>query len=167
MEVRPREKTDIDNQIKPDSLLENIDRDKARENGEKQSKAKLCMKEVFSVINFSAFKKPYFLIYTITCFLTSFGEQTAWTYIPDYAKGLGINHQRAALLISIAGISEMLGRVVLCCTDKRERFYAGGTVLMIGGIVSAAISLFSDYTLLLIFSIICGLLKGMSLNLYF
>ena len=61
---------------------------------------------------FSLFKNSYFVMYLIATILWVGTYYTPFTFLPDRAKLMGIGSRDSSLLISVIGISSIVGRVM-------------------------------------------------------
>lgn len=65
------------------------------------------------MLDFSLFKDPVFLFFTLSNFLTSVGFNIPYLYIVSRAKSLDISGDKASLLLAIIGVANTFGRVAL------------------------------------------------------
>lgn len=65
------------------------------------------------MLDFSLFKDVIFLLFTISNFLTSVGFNIPYVYIVSRAKYLGISGEQAGMLLSVIGIANTVGRIIL------------------------------------------------------
>lgn len=65
------------------------------------------------MLDFSLFRDVIFVLYTSSNFLTSIGFNIPYVYIVSRAKFLGISGDEAGLLLSIIGIANTIGRIIL------------------------------------------------------
>lgn len=65
------------------------------------------------MLDFSLFKDIIFIIFTLSNFLTSIGFNIPYVYIVSKAKEAGLTDQQGSMLLSIIGIGNTLGRIVL------------------------------------------------------
>ncbi|CAL1545346.1 unnamed protein product [Lymnaea stagnalis] len=65
------------------------------------------------LFNWSLFKNPVFLIYAISCGLANFGYPNVFFMLPAFAESNGQDRSNSALLVSIIGITDLMGRLFL------------------------------------------------------
>ena len=65
------------------------------------------------MLDFSLFKDPVFILFTLSNFLTSIGFNIPYVYIVSRAKSLGMSDGDASLLLAIIGIANTVGRIIL------------------------------------------------------
>lgn len=65
------------------------------------------------MLDFSLFKDPIFIIFTLSNFFTSIGFNIPYVYIVSKAKALDISASHASMLLSVIGIANTVGRIVL------------------------------------------------------
>ena len=102
--------------------------DKETKQIEPESDAKISLKETLkTMIDFSLFVDPVFMYFALSNFLTSLGFNAPYIYIVDQAtKSFGIDPEKADILLSSIGISNMVGRIVigyLAGLKKMNRVY--------------------------------------------
>lgn len=64
-------------------------------------------------MNFSLFKDPIFVVFTLSNFCTSLGFNAPFVYLPLQAKALNLTSKQASHLLSTIGIANTAGRIVL------------------------------------------------------
>ena len=85
----------------------------------------------------SLLKDPVFLAFAASNFLTSIGFNAPYVYTVDRAVAEGMEESRAALLLSVIGIANTLGRIVLGYLSDRvwiNRLYLYNLSLAVCGI---------------------------------
>lgn len=65
------------------------------------------------MLDFSLLKDVIFVVFTISNFLTSIGFYIPYVYIVSKAKSVGLSDDEGSYLLSIIGIGNTLGRIVL------------------------------------------------------
>lgn len=65
------------------------------------------------MLNFSLFKDWVFVIFTVSNFLTSIGFNVPYVYIVPKAKSMDLTSDEASLLLSVIGIANTIGRIIL------------------------------------------------------
>jgi len=116
-----------------------------------------------AMVDFSLFKDPIFLMYAVSNFLTSIGFNVPYVYTVDRARGWGIEESDAAFLLSVVGIANTIGRLVLgWLSDKGSvnRLYLYNSCLVLCGISMGFSSFMKDYTSQAIYCAIFGITSG-------
>lgn len=76
-----------------------------------------CSKETHDTLtemmDFGLMRDPVFLIFTLSNFLTSIGFNIPYVYIAAQAEVLKMNKEQASYLLSIIGIANTVGRIIL------------------------------------------------------
>lgn len=65
------------------------------------------------MLDFSLFKDVIFIIFILSNFLTSIGFNVPYVYIVPKAKSLDISSEKASMLLSVIGIANTIGRIIL------------------------------------------------------
>lgn len=65
------------------------------------------------MMNFGLFKDPIFILFTLSNFCTSLGFNVPYVYLASLAEKLQLPTEQASYLLSIIGIANTLGRIVL------------------------------------------------------
>ncbi|KAF7284159.1 hypothetical protein GWI33_022410 [Rhynchophorus ferrugineus] len=65
------------------------------------------------MLDFSLFKDPVFIIFSLSNLLTSIGFNIPYVYLVPKAKDMGITKEMAGMLISIIGGANTIGRIIL------------------------------------------------------
>ncbi|XP_060518855.1 monocarboxylate transporter 12 [Cylas formicarius] len=65
------------------------------------------------MLDFSLFKDPIFIIFSVSNLLTSIGFNIPYVYLVPKGMELGMSVEKAGILISIIGIANTVGRIVL------------------------------------------------------
>lgn len=84
----------------------------------------------------SLFTDPLFVLFVISNFLTSIGFNVPYVYLSTYAQNLNMTEDDGAYLISIIGVANTVGRIVLgYLSDKPwvNRLIVYNTSLTIAG----------------------------------
>ena len=126
-----------------------------------------CEKESYDayieMMDFSLFKDPVFLLFTLSNFCTSIGFNVPYVYIKDKALDLGIPSKDASFLLAVIGIVNTVGRIVLgYISDKPwlDRLWLYNIALTICGIATALSAFCLDYVSLAIYCAVFGLTIG-------
>lgn len=76
-----------------------------------------CSKEtrdtLSEMMDFGLLRDPVFIIFTMSNFLTSIGFNIPYVYIAAQAEVLQMNKEQASYLLSIIGIANTVGRIIL------------------------------------------------------
>ena len=138
---------------------------------ETEKQAKLCCVNISQknagvfnqMVDFSLFKDPVFLMYVVSNFLTSIGFNVPYVYTVDRARGWDIEEGDAAFLLSIIGIANTIGRLVLgwlSDNGKINRLYLYNTCLVLCGISMALSTLMTTYTSQAVYCATFGVTSG-------
>lgn len=65
------------------------------------------------MMNFGLFKDPIFVLFTLSNFATSLGFNVPYVYLADQAKMLDLTTKEGSYLLSIIGIANTFGRIIL------------------------------------------------------
>ncbi|XP_046580867.1 LOW QUALITY PROTEIN: monocarboxylate transporter 12-like [Haliotis rubra] len=123
----------------------------------------LCTRAVrglLSVFDISLLKSPTFLLYGISCFLCMMGFFVPFTYIPPLALDMDISLKDAAFLISIIGITNTVGRVVVGFVSDQswaDCLLINNIALIIAGVATILVPFYGSYGLLSAYVAIFGL----------
>jgi len=115
------------------------------------------------MVDFSLFKDPIFLMYAVSNFLTSIGFNVPYVYTVDRARGWGIDEKDAAFLLSIIGIANTIGRLVLGWLSDRNiinRLYLYNCCLVLCGISMGLSSFMVTYYWQVVYCAIFGVTSG-------
>uniref|UniRef100_A0A8C6UC24 Solute carrier family 16 member 3 n=1 Tax=Neogobius melanostomus TaxID=47308 RepID=A0A8C6UC24_9GOBI len=128
------------------------------ENAPKKPKAKL--------LDFTVFKDRGFLIYTVAASVMVLGLFVPPVFVVSYAKELGYEDTKSALLLTILGFVDMFARptcgIIAGLKWVRPRcVYLFSFAMLFNGITDLVGSQASDYPTLVVFCIFFGLSYGM------
>ncbi|XP_026729145.1 monocarboxylate transporter 10-like [Trichoplusia ni] len=103
---------------------------------------------VVDVLDFSHFANPAFLVFAISNFLLYMWYDVPYVYIADNGMSMGFNESQASMLISIIGILNMFGEILLGWVGdfawvNASMVYAGCMVLC--GLVTLVMPLLHSY----------------------
>ena len=115
------------------------------------------------MLDFSLFKDPIFLMYAVSNFLTSIGFNVPYVYTVDRARGWGIDEKDAAFLLSIVGIANTGGRLVLGWLSDRSfinRLYLYNSCLVLCGVSMAISPFMNTYASQAVYAAIFGVTSG-------
>lgn len=65
------------------------------------------------MMNFGLFKDPIFVLFVLSNFCTSLGFNVPYVYMADQSEVIGLESKQASYLLSIIGIANTFGRIVL------------------------------------------------------
>jgi len=115
------------------------------------------------MLDLSLFKDPVFMMYATSNFLTSIGFNVPYVFTVDRALEWGIDGKQAAFLLSVIGIANTIGRIILgWLSDRGEinRLYLYNSCLVVCG-VSMGLSVFcSTYISQAVYCAIFGVTSG-------
>lgn len=109
-----------------------------------------------SILDLSYFRDIHFLFFALSNFLLYTWYDVPYVYLTDNATEMGFSPSQSSMLISIIGIVNMVGEIVLGWMGDRKGVNANFTyAICMGfcGLVTALVPLFTDYTSL---SILAG-----------
>jgi predicted MFS family arabinose efflux permease len=115
------------------------------------------------IMDWSVFREGLFIVFATSTFLTSVGYLVPYLFLPDRAIKMGYNAKEGALLITILGVTNTVGRVAFgYISDKPcvNRLALYGTVLTIVGVLTTLSIWCADYWSLASYSAIFGFLMG-------
>lgn len=116
-----------------------------------------------TLLDLTLFKSALFLVYSVSIGLIYPGFQVYIVMISDHAKRIGVPVQQAAFLVSIVGITDVVGRILLGFLADlnvvQKRFlFTGCTTL--GGTAVCLVSCLSDNTGFAVIAAVFGLSSG-------
>lgn len=117
---------------------------------EEDKKYCICLNEdtkdaLVEMLDFSLFKNPLFLLFTLSNFCTSIGFNIPYVYLVPRGKALGLTGKEASLLLSVIGIANTVSRIVLgYLSDKPwiNRLWVYNICLTICGIGKSTYTIF-------------------------
>ncbi|KAG4067169.1 hypothetical protein HA402_000160 [Bradysia odoriphaga] len=118
---------------------------------------------ICEMLNLHLFTDPIFVIFTVSNFCTSVGFNVPFVYLAAQAEELGISKEKASYLLSIIGIANTVGRIVLgFLADKSwvNRLYVYNVCLTVCGLVTILSIFCTDFTSLAIYSAVFGFTIG-------
>lgn len=126
-----------------------------------------CSKESYDaykeMMDFGLLKDPVFILFTISNFCTSIGFNVPYVYIKDKALELGIPSGDASFLLSVVGIANTIGRVILgYISDKPwlNRLWLYNGALTVCGLATAFSAFCDDYVSLIVYCASFGFTIG-------
>ncbi|XP_053403919.1 monocarboxylate transporter 12-like [Mercenaria mercenaria] len=115
-----------------------------------------CSCDVSSFFDLEVLKSPSLWVYGMSCFICNIGFYIPFTFLPDLADSFGMTSQQGAMLISIIGILNTIGRVAAGWVADRkwaDTTTIDGVALIIGGVATLFVP---KYTLYAISAVYCG-----------
>ncbi|MEQ2271574.1 hypothetical protein XENORESO_006226, partial [Xenotaenia resolanae] len=108
---------------------------------------------------------PRFLILSISFVFLAFGCSVPVVYLVPYALSVGVKHQHAAFLMSIFGVSGIVGNITFgWITDrkclKRYRMLSYMVAISMEGLCCMFLPFLRSFSLLVLFSILYGYFDG-------
>lgn len=101
-----------------------------------------------SILDLSYFRDIHFLLFAISNFLLYTWYDVPYVYLTDNATEMGFSPSQSSMLISIIGIVNMVGEIVLGWMGDRKSVNANAVYAVcmgLCGLVTALVPLFSDY----------------------
>lgn len=121
-------------------------------------------RDIFTeMLNFSLFKDPIFIIFTLSNFLTSIGFNIPYLYLVAQGMTLGLTEKDGSYLISVIGFANTISRIMLgYVSDKPyiNRLYLYIAMLCICGTSTLFSVLCLDFTSLAVYSSVFGVTAG-------
>ncbi|CAD5113943.1 unnamed protein product [Dimorphilus gyrociliatus] len=119
------------------------------------------------LFNFSILKNIYFIVYALVIISMPIMIQTILTFLADFIKEhCGVSGTKASLLLSITGLSDMIGRFFFGFLFDLAFFRRFGLIKLeslLGIVISITAALFhlsTQYWLLMIIGIVWGIFEG-------
>ena len=108
-------------------------------------------------------KHPVFLLYAFSVLFAFCGYPQLFFIVPDHAKQLGINKNHQAFLVSIIGITDLIGRIGFgwvadCNLVKKKTIFCGS--MAIAGVSCFFIPFLTNFAGLAVFCSMIGLFAG-------
>ena len=119
--------------------------------------------DIRPICNFRLLKNPIFILIILSFLGFAFGYSVAFSFTPDRVIHKGISKTKAASLISIIGVSNIVFRIFIgWFADKSAniRFYLSCICLCGGGMISITICLFNSYPTMIVYAIHLGAFSG-------
>uniref|UniRef100_A0A3B5M2Z4 Solute carrier family 16 member 12a n=1 Tax=Xiphophorus couchianus TaxID=32473 RepID=A0A3B5M2Z4_9TELE len=108
---------------------------------------------------------PRFLVLSVSFVFLAFGCSVPVVYLVPYALSVGVEHQHAAFLMSIFGVSGIVGNITFgWITDrtclKRHRLLSYIVTISMEGLCCVFLPLLHSFQLLVLFSVLYGYFDG-------
>lgn len=107
------------------------------------------------MFDFSHFADPKYLVFALSNFLLYTWYDVPYVYLTDNASQLGFSDKESSILISIIGIINMLGEIILGWAGDRSWANASiiyAVCMVLCGAVIALVPLITDYSILCLIS---------------
>ena len=126
-------------------------------------------REKKSVFSFVVFKNGHFVIFVTAYFFGCVGQGLPIIYIPDIANDNNIDKKYSAMLVSIAGACDVIGRSSMGILSDRKHVDRKNLIfisMLITGVADHLIRYFNQLWSLILFSVIYGLFGSTIAALY-
>lgn len=122
------------------------------------------IKKQEKIFDLSLLKSPTFLLFSCAGFLTLFGFFIPFMYLVDRATQLGISPDNGAMLLSVIGITNTIGRVIcgwISDMPNVSPFLINNIALILGGSFTIILPIyFNTFSLLILYASVFGLSIG-------
>lgn len=111
------------------------------------------------MLDFSLLRDPIFILFTVSNFCTSIGFNVPYIYIVPMAKTLNIDTTEASYLLSVIGIANTVGRIILgYISDKTwvNRLWVYNVCLTICGLATTFSAFCWDFYSLAVYAAVFG-----------
>ena len=112
------------------------------------------------MFDLSLLASPTFLLFSCAGFLTLFGFFIPFMYIVDRAVLLGISADNGAMILSVIGITNTIGRVICgYLTDNTQisAFFINNVALIVGGVLTIILPIyFNTFASLIFYAVVFG-----------
>ncbi|KAK9709453.1 Major Facilitator Superfamily [Popillia japonica] len=115
------------------------------------------------MLDFSLFKDVIFILFVVSNFLTSIGFNIPYVYIVSRARALDLTHNEASMLLSIIGVANTVGRIILgYISDKPwvNRLWVYNVCLTLCGVATALSAFCMNFFTLSIYASVFGFTIG-------
>ncbi|XP_046650396.1 monocarboxylate transporter 12-like isoform X2 [Daphnia pulicaria] len=137
-------------------------------NANEKLSIKKCFFSILNLFKFSLFRSPTFVVICASSFFQSIGWFVPSMYITAHAVNMGVPKEKASFLLSILGISIMIGRILIGWISDHPRvsvLLLNNIGLTISGLlILLCPSILVSYELLALFSTILGLAASLHLK---
>lgn len=116
-----------------------------------------------SMLDFSMFTSPSFIILALSGFFTLTGFFVPFIYLPKMAESFGHSPASATFLVSILGITNIVARILCGWLSDRPQVNAlvvNNVALVLAGIATILVPHFQPYWLLCLYCVIFGMGTG-------
>ncbi|EFO21566.1 hypothetical protein LOAG_06921 [Loa loa] len=155
--------------MKDDKLKSSEEMVMNREEEEKVNKAREIWRTVEKMTDISLLANPIFLLYAISNLLTSIAFNAPLVFLPSHATNLGLTPAQSASVISVFGVMNTVGRILVglisdrklpCRYGKntaRNRLWTYVSSLSLCGLLTAGVLFCNGYITLAMYSGLFGL----------
>lgn len=115
------------------------------------------------MLDLSIMEEPVYIMFVVSNFLTSIGFNVPFVYTKDRAIHEGLSDDSAAMLLSVIGISNMVGRIVIgYISDKSfiNRVYLYNILLTVCGLSTGFSFICNDFISMAAYCSIFGITAG-------
>ncbi|OWF52347.1 Monocarboxylate transporter 12 [Mizuhopecten yessoensis] len=127
------------------------------------SDCSMIWSSMLDAFDISLLKRPVFLLYGISTFLSSIGFHIPFNFLPSQAVHIHLSTSDAAFLISIIGISNTVARVLIgYVSDKSwaDTILINSVALVIGGLATCFVPYYSMFYVMATYSALFGAVIG-------
>ncbi|XP_078665638.1 monocarboxylate transporter 13-like [Branchiostoma floridae x Branchiostoma belcheri] len=97
--------------LRPIYLIEDIENRKTVTSNDAKTTSRRRCAAVFTLLDLSLFRQPYFVVFTLSNMLLIFGNFIPFVHLVAHARNVGTGAQEAAFLISVIGIGDGVSRI--------------------------------------------------------
>ncbi|XP_052104720.1 monocarboxylate transporter 12-like isoform X1 [Mytilus californianus] len=127
------------------------------------------LKSALSYYDFSLFKNFIFIIFLFSNFIIMLGLNAPYIYLPDRSQEKGVSKSDSALFISVIGIANMAGRIVIGWLADRKwvnRLLLYSTSMVVCGLATIINPFNDSVEYLMVYSALFGCFSGVFVCLY-
>lgn len=113
-----------------------------------------------SVLDYSLFASPTFILLALSGFFTLTGFFVPFIYLPKMARNFGHSQDRATFLVSALGITNIVARILCGYVSDRpnvDPLFINNVALIFAGVATAIVPHCQAYGLLLLYCVIFGM----------
>ncbi|XP_060075676.1 monocarboxylate transporter 12-B-like [Ylistrum balloti] len=128
-----------------------------------------CFVKCKNKIDCSLLKNVHFLLFLLIYCMGNVATMCAHIYIPTYARDIGIEDQRIAIIVSLYCVSDFVGRIVAGFLSDQKWITAEQIVVLsqiVVGVVLQFTVYYTSFLRLLVFVTILGSTAGMIIALF-
>lgn len=115
------------------------------------------------MMDFSLFKDPVFVLFTVSNFCTSIGFNVPYVFMKDKGLNAGLDNDTASFLLAVIGIANTVGRIILgYVSDKPwiNRLWLYNTALTVCGLATGLSSFCYNNATLQVYASVFGVTAG-------
>ncbi|XP_005106012.2 monocarboxylate transporter 12 [Aplysia californica] len=116
-----------------------------------------------TIFDWTLLTNPVFLIYAISASMSTFAYSSSFMMLPDFAVGHGQDRDSAALILSMMGLSDIVGRILSGWLSDRPwwpRRYGYVACLALSGLVNVMVRFMTSFGSLMAYAILYGLFSA-------